>query len=617
MNFANGASSSVAVYGDTTYLCGPNRINIINTSDVTAPVYVGEFGDADLAGNGGKCALNTATSEPILVDIVGPGSAPTFAVYQLDRSGQSREIGPAVHHALYVPDAISASSRTHRRLRQHQLVPDQRKLHHRAVWELRCIRFQQPVSCSAFSALERAGIERLQRDAKRARISNTGSYPNTAYVTSTTATRSQHQRIRCTGRRQYQHSAKHARDRAGHGVERRHISGLRLRSESAAGHRKYRRLPQSGRARLQHRRKPHALHNEHQQRGRPGGHHECNHRNPDHRHLCRAAAATRLPVARMFSRSSTIRRPAIPPARAACWIVDASTPSAPVLYPFATQFGMTDVAAANGYLLVPEREWASDLLDSTALMLIASWTRSAPAVDLRFRRELRSSANTGSRPRCSSTPGADSGRFMASFSVVSITLDPCIWACAASRCTCVARVVVMVAKSPVKHRRNAERSQRSPEAGRIRESAERRYRTLGRQVRFGECCSSPSRAAPGEPERSARACSTLAIRGAMPSYSPARARAHDHENSGTRRARSSVHAARPEEIHAPPRERVQSVDHHQIQIALEAGVLESVIEKENVRPVFFLQQTARPQSGRLRAPGARTRTGRRFGPRLR
>jgi len=35
------------------------------------------------------------------------------------------------------------------------------------------------------------------------------------------------------------------------------------------------------------------------------------------------------------------------------WIVDASNPSSPVLYPVATQFGMTDVAAANGYLLVP------------------------------------------------------------------------------------------------------------------------------------------------------------------------------------------------------------------------------------------------------------------------
>jgi hypothetical protein len=40
------------------------------------------------------------------------------------------------------------------------------------------------------------------------------------------------------------------------------------------------------------------------------------------------------------------------------WIVDASNSSAPVLYPFATQFGMSDVGAAVvsasvGYLLVP------------------------------------------------------------------------------------------------------------------------------------------------------------------------------------------------------------------------------------------------------------------------
>ena len=83
LSFANGTTNSLQIYGDTTYLCGPDRIIIIDTSDVTAPTYVGEFGDADLAGNGGKCALNTETSEPILVDIVGPGSAPTFAVYTL------------------------------------------------------------------------------------------------------------------------------------------------------------------------------------------------------------------------------------------------------------------------------------------------------------------------------------------------------------------------------------------------------------------------------------------------------------------------------------------------------------------------------------------------------
>ena len=75
--------NTIAIHGNISYVCGPNRINIVDTSKVTAPVYVGEFGDADLVGNGGKCVLNTATSRPILVDIVGPNTAPTFAVYDL------------------------------------------------------------------------------------------------------------------------------------------------------------------------------------------------------------------------------------------------------------------------------------------------------------------------------------------------------------------------------------------------------------------------------------------------------------------------------------------------------------------------------------------------------
>jgi hypothetical protein len=87
LSFANGITSSLAIYGNTTYICGPNRINIINTSNVSAPAYAGEFADSDLAGNGGTCIINGATSQPILVDIVGPGSAPTFAVYSLTEPG--------------------------------------------------------------------------------------------------------------------------------------------------------------------------------------------------------------------------------------------------------------------------------------------------------------------------------------------------------------------------------------------------------------------------------------------------------------------------------------------------------------------------------------------------
>jgi hypothetical protein len=87
VGYIGGATNSIQIYGNITYVCGPNNIAVIDTSDVTAPVYDGEFGDAQLisdgVGYGGNCVLNTDTSEPILVDIVGPGSASTFAVYSL------------------------------------------------------------------------------------------------------------------------------------------------------------------------------------------------------------------------------------------------------------------------------------------------------------------------------------------------------------------------------------------------------------------------------------------------------------------------------------------------------------------------------------------------------
>jgi uncharacterized protein (TIGR03437 family) len=86
LNFANGVTNSVAVYGNTTYLCGPNQVNIVDTSDVSDMSYVAYFGNDQLLGSGGKCAINPNTSEPILVDIVGPNSASdawTLAVYSL------------------------------------------------------------------------------------------------------------------------------------------------------------------------------------------------------------------------------------------------------------------------------------------------------------------------------------------------------------------------------------------------------------------------------------------------------------------------------------------------------------------------------------------------------
>jgi uncharacterized protein (TIGR03437 family) len=92
VSFANGITNSVAVYGNYTYLCGPNQINLVDTSDVSAPAYVGSFGSTFLLGYGGKCAVNPNTGEPILVDIVGPGNNPTLLVFNISAPESPQEI---------------------------------------------------------------------------------------------------------------------------------------------------------------------------------------------------------------------------------------------------------------------------------------------------------------------------------------------------------------------------------------------------------------------------------------------------------------------------------------------------------------------------------------------
>jgi uncharacterized protein (TIGR03437 family) len=96
VSFGNTGMSNLVIDGNITYVCGATRINIIDTSDVTNPVYDGEFGDLDLNGNGGKCALNLDTSTPILVVLLGPGSTPSFVVYNVTTPTQPVLIGSII-----------------------------------------------------------------------------------------------------------------------------------------------------------------------------------------------------------------------------------------------------------------------------------------------------------------------------------------------------------------------------------------------------------------------------------------------------------------------------------------------------------------------------------------
>ena len=214
LNFANGTASSVAIYGDTTYLCGPNQINIINTSNVSAPTYVGDFGDAQLVGNGGKCAINLNTSEPILVDIVGPGTAPTFAVYSLSDPDSPALLIPAIHQPVHLPHRLSFLGTTGYVSTSWFTTSGTSITAQYGNFVAYDFSTLFPLLLGVLSNW--AGIKRSERDAEFAGIvPSTGSYPNTAYVTTTTATGNSTSGVGSAGCGQYQQSAEHGRRGAG------------------------------------------------------------------------------------------------------------------------------------------------------------------------------------------------------------------------------------------------------------------------------------------------------------------------------------------------------------------------------------------------------------------
>ena len=101
--FGNSSTSSIAINNNTTYVCGANRIYVLDTSNVSAPNILSEFGDADLAGNGGICAIDLTVGS--LIDVVGPGNSPTFVVYNVSNPTQPFKVGQiALQNYTYLAD---------------------------------------------------------------------------------------------------------------------------------------------------------------------------------------------------------------------------------------------------------------------------------------------------------------------------------------------------------------------------------------------------------------------------------------------------------------------------------------------------------------------------------
>src|SRR5580658_7332912 len=347
--FANGSGSGIAIYGDTTYICGPNQINIVDTTDVSAPTYVGFFGGAQLAGNGTKCAINTATSEPLLVDIVGPGSAPTFAVYSLSTPESPVLLSqlPTTPYTFlndisflgtegYVSTSWFTTSGTSISAQYGNF----------AVYEFSSL---FPELLSVLSSGPGSSGTSVMPNSLALVASTNGSYPNTAYIASTTSSGAS------TSGNAALDVVNISTPSSMKGVEQVTVADAAIflglgYDESlllVAGNTTSFRNPGvpdfsiTGNLTLS----------------------TMNINNVDGpvgiANMTTNIATTGTYVVQPLALGSGIfaivnTPPSTDPAGpSSLMIVDASTPSSPVLYPFMTQFGMGDVAAVNGYLLVP------------------------------------------------------------------------------------------------------------------------------------------------------------------------------------------------------------------------------------------------------------------------
>ena len=363
LSFANGVASSLAIYNDTTYICGPNRINIIDTSSVSAPTYVGEFGDAQLAGNGGKCAINTSTSEPILVDIVGPSSAQsswTFAVYSLATPDNPALLSQLVTTYTFLNDISFLGTTGYVSTSWFQTSGTSISAQHGnfVAYDFSTL---SPELLGVLSSGPGSGGLSVMPNALALMPSHNGSYPNTAYVTSTTSTGastngsaaldvvniSAPQSMNAVE----QVTVSSAAIFLGFGYE----EGLLLVTGNTTSFRNPG-IPDfniTGNLTL-------STMNINNVESPVG---IANLAPPDIpavpttgtyvvQPLCTAAELSDGCSSDIFAIVNN--PPSTDPAGpSSLMIVDASASSSPVLYPFVTQFGMSDVAAVNGYLLVP------------------------------------------------------------------------------------------------------------------------------------------------------------------------------------------------------------------------------------------------------------------------
>lgn len=83
--FLNPNPYNVVLFSNIAYVCGSDRIVMVDITHLDDPAVIGAFGENTLKGVGNRCALSTAGTTPLLIDIVGSDSSSTqsLAVFSL------------------------------------------------------------------------------------------------------------------------------------------------------------------------------------------------------------------------------------------------------------------------------------------------------------------------------------------------------------------------------------------------------------------------------------------------------------------------------------------------------------------------------------------------------
>jgi uncharacterized protein (TIGR03437 family) len=104
---------SIALYSNLVYVCGANRIRVVDVTDPTKPTVLGQFGSSTLnpsnaaVGYGTICAINAAPTgvSPYLVDVIGPlSNSVSLAVFDLTNPKAPQLLGVTPTNDTYIVD---------------------------------------------------------------------------------------------------------------------------------------------------------------------------------------------------------------------------------------------------------------------------------------------------------------------------------------------------------------------------------------------------------------------------------------------------------------------------------------------------------------------------------